>query len=331
MVKRLLSFLFLFLFLIQIGAEGVYYQDTTSVEMSVSLSAQVKPNRVPLNRTLTYTIQIIWEGNLDDIEIGDIEEPILSNFDIIGTSSANRVMEGVDGKKAIKEIAYTLQPKTLGMGYVESVALSYKSNQDDKTHYLQTERVAVEVISPVPEGNDMKSIWFFIFACLLLVGGIPIFLFIRRKHLENHEKEETTDRIIEEIYLEELKGSVNLKEKDKGETFSILTRLFRRYLSEKFDISALEATTDELIKILAEENLDESLIRKCEMLLNKADVVKFSGQGASQAELNEAYTTVETILESHLSKSREQSRRMEEESARKRKRWWCFSKKSDAT
>ncbi len=331
MVRRLLPILFSLFILIKTAVGVELYQDTTLTETVVSISTRVEPNRVPLNRTLRYIVQIGWEGNLDDIGIGEIEEPILSNFDIVGTSSANRVMEGVDGKKAIKEIAYTLQPKTLGMGYVESVAVNYTSARDGKTHYLQTERVSVEVISPVPEGNDKKALWFFILASLLLVGGIVMFVFIRRKRLDSLEKEEDIERIIEEIYLEKLKESVHLKDKDKREPFSVLTKLFRQYLSEKYHISALEATTEELINILLEENLDEDLVRKCETLFSKADVVKFSGQDASQSELNEAYTTVETILESHLSKSREQIRSMEEERGKKRKKGWDFFKKNRST
>lgn len=297
------------------------------METVVSISTRVEPNRIPLNRTLRYIIQITWEGNLDEIEIGDLEEPLLSNFDVIGTSSANRVTEGVTGKKAIKEIAYTLQPKTLGMGYVESVAVSYENTQTGKTHFLQTERVAVEVISPIPEVNGKRSLWFLIVACMLLAGGILGFLYVRRRQSEKKDKEEEIERIIEEVFLEELKDSINLKEKDRRETFSILTKLFRRYLSEKYHISALEATTAELVKILTEEGLDEDLIHKCETLFNKADVVKFSGQDASQAELDEAYTTVETILESHLLKSREQIQKMEEEQGKKQKMWGKFLKK----
>lgn len=328
MVKRLLTTLFLLLALIDSDAQEALYQDTTLMDMSVSISTRVEPNRVPLNRMLTYSVQISWEGSLDDIEMGDVEDPVLSNFDIVGTSSANRVMGTPEGRKAIKEIAYTLQPKTLGMGYVESVAVSYMNTRDGKTHYLKTERVAVEVISPVSEKNEKNPLWILVTAGGLFIVGLLSFLSVRRRRLKSNEKEEEIRKVIEEDFLEKLKTSVNLKEKNKRETFSVLTKLFRRYLSEKYHISALEATTEELIKILTEEDLDESLIRKCETLFNKADVVKFSGQDASQAELDEAYTTVETILESHLSISREQIHKAEEESAKEKKKRWGFFKRN---
>ena len=324
MFKKLYPIFLYLLISTKICAQAISKQDTAFIEMSVTISTRAEPNRVPLNRTLCFTVQIIWEGNLDDIEIEDVGEPILSNFDIVGTSSSNRVIATSEGKKAVKEIAYTLQPKNLGMGYVESVSVSYKEIQTGKIHYLQIERVAVEVISPVPEENQKNPWWILIIASLLFMGGVWSFFYVRRKHMKSSEKENNVKKIIEEAYLKELKQTINLKEKDKREAFSILSKLFRRYLSEKYEISALEATTGELLKALSEEKLEEVFIRKCETLFNNADVVKFSGQNARQNELDEAYTTVEMILESHLSKSREQIQQMEEENTKKRKKWENF-------
>ncbi len=321
MFKKLFLILIYLSISIKISAQEISRQDTDVIEMSVDISTRVESNRVPLNRTLSLTVQIAWEGNLEDIEIGDVEEPILSNFDIVGTSSANRIVGTYEGKKSVKEIAYTLQPKNLGMGYVESVTVSYKDPRSGTTHYLQTERIAVEVISPIPEENQKNAWWILIVIGLLFAGGFLSFFYVRRKKLKMKEKEKQVEQIIEEIYLDELKETVNLKEKDKREVISTLSKLFRRYLSEKYGISALEATTGELLKALSGEKMEEGLMRKCEILFNKADVVKFSGQNANQTELDEAYTTVEMILESHLSKSKEQIQRMEEESAKKRNKW----------
>ncbi|MCJ7813495.1 hypothetical protein MUP95_09310 [bacterium] len=324
MFKKLYPIFLYLLISTKICAQAISKQDTAFIEMSVTISTRAEPNRVPLNRTLCFTVQIIWEGNLDDIEIEDVGEPILSNFDIVGTSSSNRVIATSEGKKAVKEIAYTLQPKNLGMGYVESVSVSYKEIQTGKIHYLQIERVAVEVISPVPEENQKNPWWILIIASLLFMGGVWSFFYVRRKHMKSSEKENNVKKIIEEAYLKELKQTINLKEKDKRKAFSILSKLFRRYLSEKYEISALEATTGELLKALSEEKLEEVFIRKCETLFNNVDVVKFSGQNARQNELDEAYTTVEMILGSHLSKSREQIQQMEEENTKKRKKWGKF-------
>lgn len=289
-------------------------------ETEVMLSAFVEPKQIPLNRHIVFTVRISWKGDLDLIEMGEVDEPLLSNFDIVGTSTANRVSGVSGGRQATKEITYTLQPKTLGMAYIESVRLSYEDKTSGKTHALRTQRIGVEVISPVRDAGDGSNLWYWIIPVCIVLFGFVSFLLIRFRRSEKKDIEEAVERIVEESYLEDLKNTVDLKAKDRREAFTVLTKIFRKYLSEKYQISALEATTAELLKMLADEGFDESLIRKCETLLTKADVVKFSGQEATQAELDEAYTTVETILESHLAKAKEKQLEMEGEKTGKRKK-----------
>lgn len=310
----------LFYLLFSLGySQEVSPADSVLIETNVSLSTLVEPKCVPLNRPLTFTIRISWEGDLDLIEIGEVEELLLTNFDIIGTASANRVNGTARGQRAIKEIAYTLQAKTLGMAYIESVGLSYEDKRTGKSHSLITQRVGVEVISPVPEEGEKRGWWVWIATVGVVFTGFFCFLFLKRKQSRGKEAEEEVEQIIEEAYLEELKETVDLKDKDRRESFTVLSKLFRKYLSKKYGISALEATTQELMKTLEEEGLEESLTRKCEALMKKADVVKFSGQEASQAELEEAYTAVETVLESHIVQAKEKLQEIEE--SKKRKKW----------
>jgi hypothetical protein len=290
--------------------------DSLQLLYGVQISTRVDPKRVPLNRTLQFTIQIDWEGDLERIEIGEIEEPILANFEIIGTSSSNRAMGTADGKKAMKEIAYTLQPKNLGMGYIESVGLSYEDKVSGRTHSLRTQRVGVEVLSPVPEENEKSGGWIWIlgFGFVVLFAAVFVFrIWKSRKKIDENEPEQ----IVEELFLAELKEKINLKTKDRREAFTILSRLFRRYLSERHGISALEATTEELLSKLQNE-LDERLLDRCKNLFHTSDVVKFSGQEATQSELEQAYTTVETILESHLARKREDLAKTMEDKPKKK-------------
>jgi len=320
MIKRIsIAALIVFCLLFFLGyGEGTSVVDPLPVQTDVSLSTCVEPRVVPLNRTLLFTVHISWKGDLDLIEIGEVEEPALSNFDIVGTSSANRVESVPGGARAIKEVTYTLQSKTLGMGYIEPVELTYKDRTTGKMHSLMTQRIGVEVVSPVPEQGERGSWWIWVVLGVVVGGGGCGVFLLRKKRAGKKAEDEEVERIVEEVYLGELKASVDLKGEEKREAFTILSKLFRKYLSEKYGISALEATTEELLRTLSEEGLDESLLRKCEALLAKADVVKFSGQEASQTELEEAYTTVETVLESHLAQVREKMRQTEDEKSKKK-------------
>ncbi|MFO7890707.1 MAG: hypothetical protein R6V04_10260 [bacterium] len=288
---------------------------------AVTLSTSVDPKQIPLNRTSELTVRLTWKGDIDYIEIKEIEEPILSNLEIVGSSASNKTIDTEDGVKAIKEISYRVRPLSLGMGYVETVGVSYDDKLSGKTYNLNTERIGIEAVSAVPERGEIQIPWIWISAGLIIVitGGTGIYYFYRKR--ADSEEGEKEVQILEEKYLDELKNMVDLSSGDKNESFTILSKLFRKYLSEKYEISALETTTDELIHLLSSEELQEDLIRKSKALFSKADVVKFSGKKATQAEVDEAYTTVETILETHCAQERKAREKKEEEDKKSSKRF----------
>ena len=290
----------------------------SSENIRVTLSAEISHKSVPLNRTFSLSVKVLWEGDQNRIEIVKIEEPILSNCEITGTSVSNRVTGTSGSQKAERKISYKLKPHSLGMAYIEEVLLTYKDRKTDKTYTLKTERLSVEVVDPVPENVHKSNLWILFLFLGVLITIVIISLFIIKKRSEGKIAPQP-QRIIEEIYLEELKKSVDLKAKKTDEAFGVLSRLFRRYLSEKFGISATQLTTQQLLKKLEETDLDENTRRKCEKLFTTADVVKFSGHDATQSELEDGYTTVETILESNLSKMIEERQRAEQQISKGKK------------
>ena len=272
---------------------------TDTLQTEVTLSAKVSQNDVPFNRMIDYIITLSWSGNLNDIEMGDVEEPMLSNFEIVGTAASNKTIVTADGPQAVKQVVFTLKPKTLGMGYVEPVAVTYHDKKSDSDYHLMTMRIGVEVDSPVTEAGHLNMHWFMLIGgtlLFILAAGAGYWIFISNKKKDAPEE---IQPLIEEKFLAELKQTIDLKATDRRQTFTDLSKLFRQYLSEKYQISGLEATTSELVEQLKGE-LDENQITACEELFAKADVVKFSGQDAEPSELERAYTTVEQVMEGNL-------------------------------
>lgn len=291
---KIITIFFLFLCLQLIQASTT---DGTVDSFSVEISSLVKPNKVPLNQTLDYIIQITWGGNLSQIEIEDVEEPAFSNFEIIGTASSNRISGTADGKISTREIRYTLQPKTLGMGYIEPSRLTYKDVRDEQNYDLYTQRIPVEVLPAVAMPGEKPFPWL-ILVIVIFIGGSAVVGFILYRKQFKKTSEETLPQVpLEERMLGELKEKIDLKNPDRNGSIRLLSKLYRSYLAEKFNISALEATTQDLIQSLKGMELEEGLIVRSETLFQKADLIKFSGKTATQAELDEAYITVETVLE----------------------------------
>lgn len=272
--------------------------NTQAAEVSVTLAAAVTPNHVPMNRPVTLTVQISWQGDLDRIEIEELEEPLLSHLEITGTASANHILGGSDGSKSVKEICYTCQPTTMGMAYIESVGLRYKDTMTGESHFLKTERIGIEVLPAIKDKTDRSFPWWMLISSAIVLSGIAFFILWKRQTDSTNGNTELGE-MIEDLYLEELKTSISLDAKDRSEAFSELSKLFRRYLADKFTFPAMEATTDSLLHQLNHLELDENMIRKCETFFKEADIIKFSGEEATQAALDSAYTTVETILENN--------------------------------
>jgi len=270
-------------------------------ETRVTLSSSVASEQVPLNRTVEWTVRIEWQDALSLIEIDNFEEPVLTNFDIVGSSASNTRLADESGQISIREISYTLIPKTLGMGYIESAAISYKDKATGESHHLMTQRIGVEVVDPVPEPGEVRTPWFLLIVGLVVACAIAIVLILRKRAQAKKEIECSEDQVpLEEKLLAELKSDVDLSSSNRNESLSIIVKVFRKFISEKYKIRALEATTSDLIGKLKESGLESRLVEKCEAMLSKADAIRFSGNEATPAELNEAYGTVESVLESHL-------------------------------
>lgn len=288
-------------------------------DVEVTLSASVEPGHVPLNRTAQFIVRLVWLGGIDRIEFGDVEAPVFTNLEVSGTASTHRVTGTEQGNRSEKEIIFTLRPTTLGMAYIEPVQVDYEDRETGQIRHLMTQRIGVEVLSPVTEKGRSRFTWIWIIVPLLLILGSGILLLRRGKRTRETWVEEPK-RILEEVMLERLKSDVDLKDPDRREGIASVSRHLKHYLSEKYEIAALETTTGILLEMLHQKGIEESVIRKCEMLFQKADVIKFSGADATQAELDEAFTTVETILESGLARVRDEIREAEKTRSTKRKR-----------
>lgn len=292
---------------------------TDSTRTMVSVSSVIQSKQVPLNRTVDFIVRIVWEGGIENVEIGELTDPVLSNLDVTGTASSNQVTGVPGGQRSVKEIVYTLKPKNLGMGYIDPVSLSYTDMKTNLAHHLKTRRMNVEVVSPVPEKKGGPGAWILVLFGAAFVAGAAAggWLYLKHKKAKMIREALPVQTILEEDSLILLKNSVDLKSQDRRESFAVLSKLFRRYLSEKYGIAASSATTEELLRVLQDRGTEEGLMRKCEALFAKADVIKFSGKDASQAEIDEAYTAVETVLESGLV---EEKKRIEQEKAEAEKK-----------
>ena len=280
---------------------------------AITAAVQVDLNEVPQNRTVTCTIKVSWQGDLSRYEIDKVESPVLTNLEEIGNSSSNSVGEVAGVMQAVRTYEYTLQPIELGMAYIDGIIIEYTDTKYDEIHRLVTDRLEIRVVKPIKK-RTLKPFIFaastlFFLALVVTLG----FVFLKRKKTREAELEKHAQELIpiEERYLADFKEKVDLKNQNVVEMFSSLSKVFRSYLSEKYQIPALEITTKEIASKLIELAVPEKIINEVDEILNSCDVAKFSGGQVEKATLERAYTLVEDVFNKNKSSRREERNRIE--------------------
>ena len=296
----LFSAVFLFFFFVNICF--TQSQDTSAVSSfqagAIKAAVQIDQKEVPQNRTVTCTIKVTWQGDLSRYEIEDIESPILTNLEEIGNSSSNSVGDAGGVMQAVRTYEYILQPIELGMAYIDGTIIEYKDTKYDETHRLVTDRLEIRVVKPIKK-RTLKPFILAASAFLFLAFLVSLgFVFMKRKQAREAELEKQAQALIpiEEKYLADFKKKVDLKSQSVVETFSSLSKIFRSYLSEKYQIPAMEITTKEITGKLNELAVSENIISQVDEILNSCDVAKFSGGQGEKSTLERAHTLVEDIL-----------------------------------
>lgn len=303
---RIISLISIIVF---VNITNLFAQDSAktslpSQDSGIKVSASVSTKEVPLNRSLKFTIQVEWFGDLKRYEISEVENPATRNFKITSNSSSDR-RELVNGKlKAIKTFEFELVPEELGMGYIDGVIVKYIDTETGEGKHLITNRLDAKVIDPIPEPGSKTWLIKWIILAIIIAGlAVAIILWLRKKAEEKRKKAELTPLVpIEEDYLQELKNSVLLESPDLDikNAFSTISLVFRKYLATRYNFGATNAITEEIIATLKQNEIAESLINNTQEILNTCDVAKFSGSEGQKADLERVYTLVEDLLNKNL-------------------------------
>ncbi len=148
---------------------------------------------------------------------------------------------------------------------------------------------------------DFLKLSYWLLPILALIGLVA-FIFFRRKKIKA-AKEEDIPPYEEAIKaLHELDDSQLLIQNKSKEYYSILTEIVKTYLDREVDNTALESTTDELIerlrahKKLGNFDFDVTMIKDLELVLKRADLVKFAKMQQASGQLEADRKTLELII-----------------------------------
>ncbi len=254
------------------------------------LEAQYPDNFTVTNIDLTPLDSIFSEidATNPDPDPGQLEIISLENWDTL-------VHNGIVTLRTnIKLTAWKM-----GVYYIPPIIFRFQ--QDGKlTQSKATSELALLVDSPL--GNDataadtvqlapikdiiveplkLQDFLPYIIGLLVLVGMVLLGIFFYRRYQKKDQpsKVKIVKRPSHEVAFEKLEQLKEAKLWQQGmfkEYQSQLSHIIREYVENRYEILALESTTDEILRDLKEKDFDEDLKGNLNEMLQLADLVKFA-------------------------------------------------------
>ena len=168
------------------------------------------------------------------------------------------------------------------------------SNAEDKP-LAKTSPFTLTVIAPTqadtgkPDLLDVISIglpfryWVLLAVALLLLAGLGWSLYLRYQKLKRAEKpshlpviKAEPDHLIALRKLDTLFGAHPFSPENLKRVSFGVSEILKEFFSRRFQIDALESTTDEMILLLRKEALSSEQLREIQTLFNELDLYKFT-------------------------------------------------------
>jgi hypothetical protein len=280
-------------------------QQTDSVRIhspqshQIQMKVFVEENRVALNRPVVLHIEVSWMGELNRYRIEPVTQPILTNLLLDGSGSENR-LEPLDDRtfRAVKAITYRFRPLEMGMAYIDGIVIKYQERETAQEERLSSQRIMVEILEPIPEGSrqGVKSL-IYIVLLVIFFGIMAYFLIVYfRKKKRNTKDGESPLISLAEYYLSRLSQDVDPRGTNLDEMVIKLSKIFREYLDQEFDMHTRELSTKEIINNLDNLNIDEIEKSDLKTVFERLDVIKFAGKTVNPDDFTSIYGTIEKFL-----------------------------------
>jgi hypothetical protein len=276
--------------------------ESDSVQSDISLRTIIAEGEVPLNREVVYHVELRWQGDLSKYSINNIVDPGVSNLEIRGKGSSNKVTTDAQGRTySIKRVTYYFTPLELGMAYVDGVTVKYEDTILQQNESLISGRIGVKIIDAIPEPVELNYMTLLLYALgLILLIGLIIFFILRyrkRKVEEQARLAALPRETVEEKYLRLLRETIQFSNENVRECISDMLALISGYFAEKYHLPPGNLPADDLLGILKEKELDESSLSRLKEFLRQANLVKFAGEKITETDFHQNFDTIELILQ----------------------------------
>jgi hypothetical protein len=281
--------------------------DSTSIRIGAQTKLDIYLN---YDASAQKNIDVVWP---------EIEDTLKKGIEVINSTKIDTTIPNKNKPNIIQQhIQLTVTSFDTGAYYI--APFKFIINKDTanpllteplhlivKTVATDTSLTKLKGIKPpFDEPFDWK--WYLpqIYIGLVILAAIIILIFIIKKLSKKKpqeiiiEKPKIPAHITALETLEKIKEDAIWKDNKTKEYYSSIADTVRLYIEERFNINALELTSDEIIKIFKSQVVDSESKSKLNQILTLSDFVKFAKQIPIEAEhtltLNNAFDFVKGTM-----------------------------------
>ncbi len=281
------------------GAEAQY----------IEVKTELDTNQIRLGEPLHLDISLHQPKNIH-VEFPLIQDTVVENLEVVKEWPADTSVVA-DGLEILKR--YTLTSFDSGLYAIPPMKFYFSSDVWTDSlesnpvfmyvHTVAIDSVIYDVKSPLHIPVGFREVFPYVLGGLVILGGVGFLIWYLRRRKKNKplfssSKPKDPAHIVAFRELRELKDMNLWQNSEFKEYYSRLTEIIRRYMERRYNITAMELTSYEILEEWKRSGEEKpELTEKLNMLLNLADLVKFAKQKpvASENEENmeRAYEFVE--------------------------------------
>ena len=273
------------------------------------LSYQFDPDTITVGDPIQLRLRIETDENLH-IYLDPIDGSELEHLEADEPQVKQIKSENPPTGKAHYEVNYPLRAFTTGGHTLPPITIKYTS-ADGGSGSIQTPSYLFEVRSVKPlNDTQMKGIkgpwpvppnWFLyiliVFLVIIAVGALVVFYLRRQAKPLDLQPEAVAQCQSHEIAYEQLNRIEGMNWVAQGEMkiyHTEISHVIREYIAARYDIPALELTTQELLERLQPEDITKDLLQQ---FFTNCDLVKFARYSPTKPEAHERLEEARRIVD----------------------------------
>lgn len=264
-----------------------------ALSAQVTVDAKIDSTRIFIGQQVGITVDVSADaGKKVEFAHYDSLQQMIPGIEVVNTSEPDTQLLN-DGKRMVLTQHYVVTSFDSALYYIPPITVKVdgkdyqaKTNLALKVLTVNIDTMKVDSIcgfkpemKPPFSWDDWKPVIWMVIG-LLILAALLIYVVIRlitnkpiihriklRQHIAPHK--------VAMQKIAQIKEDNLVQSEDSKEYYTQLTDTLRQYISERFNFSAMEMTSSEIIEHLQAEN-DEEALRELRELFQTADLVKFA-------------------------------------------------------